>query len=112
MLVATETAFMSTSRTRQACVGYMEPGGHNLLWQLRGTAHSDSGYHHGAPVGLVSQFAAEEEVLFPPCTMLVVLPAAGGGGGNASGEHGPWSRTVREEDGKSMVVVEVEPSFV
>ncbi len=62
MLVATETGFMSTSRSRSMPVGYLDPFGANLLWKIRPTAHSDSGFHHGAPVSLLSQFADEEEV--------------------------------------------------
>jgi hypothetical protein len=48
--------------------------GHNVLWQLEPKLESDTGYHRGA--SLLSQFAVEEEVLFPPFTMLSVLPRA------------------------------------
>ena len=133
MLVATETAFMSTSRSRSAPISYMDPAGENVLWALRPTLHSDSGFHHGAPVALVSQFAEEEEILYPPCTMLVVSPR-----GDEESEDGEeegeimalededdapmsselasasarWRCKRHVEGGRSMVVVEVEPSFV
>ena len=47
------------------------------MWQLIPTAESDSAYHCGADLALLSQFAAEQEVLFPPTTMLVVLREKG-----------------------------------
>ncbi len=82
------------------------------------------------------------QVLFPPCTMLAVLPRRGGDAGESvpaegsarddavesvpaegaadaetesaelSSARAMWSCTRRMEDGRSMVVVEVEPSFI
>ena len=40
--------------------------------QLAGYTSEHAAYHHGASISLLSQFAAEEEVLYPPNTMLVV----------------------------------------
>ena len=117
----------------EATFSYMDPAGENVLWALRPTLHSDSGFHHGAPVALVSQFAEEEEILYPPCTMLVVSPR-----GDEESEDGEeegeimalededdapmsselasasarWRCKRHVEGGRSMVVVEVEPSFV
>ena len=34
---------------------------------------STTGYHYGANISMLSQFAAEREILFPPCTMLQVI---------------------------------------
>ena len=65
---------MSTSRQKSAPVDYMNPGGANVLWQLYPQPESDSGFHRGADITILSQFAVEEEVLFPPCTMLIVKP--------------------------------------
>ena len=98
MVVATETAFMSTSRIkarRSACpslqyiafrtldappatqatpLAYMG-GGQNVLWKLHPRAESDVGLHMGADISMLSQFPGEAEVLFPPCT---VCPGVGG----------------------------------
>ena len=64
---------MSTSRRRATPVRYMGDA-ENVLWSLQPGAESDSGFHSGADVSLLSQFAAEEETLFPPLTLLVVQP--------------------------------------
>ena len=40
--------------------------------ELRARPQDDVGYHCGADVGMLSQFAGEREVLFPPFTMLKV----------------------------------------
>ena len=71
MVVATEAAFMSTSTDRATPLHYMSAE-KNVLWRLRASRESDDGYHYGADVSMLSQFAVEEEVLFPPCTMLIV----------------------------------------
>ena len=47
--------------------------GPNVLWSLRPSRETDTGFHYGADISLLSQFAAEQEVLFPPCTMLQVV---------------------------------------
>ena len=102
-VTAVDTAFMSTSRNRGTPVNYMGPRG-NVLWHLKSTsAESDDGFHTGASIGLLSQFAAEEEILFPPYTMLTVLGASGGDG-DAHGMDG-------EEGGKQFKEIVVMPSF-
>ena len=73
LVCATDAAFMSTSRRRATPVQYMGAA-ENVLWSLQPGAESDSGFHSGADVSLLSQFAAEEETLFPPLTLLVVQP--------------------------------------
>ena len=47
--------------------------GSNVLWELQPRAQSDVAFHRGADIKMLSQFAAEDEVLFPPCTMFEVL---------------------------------------
>lgn len=73
MIVAVEMGFTSTSRNRQTPLSYMGSGETNILWQLHPQLESDVGYHYGADITLLSQFAREEEVLFPPCTMFSLL---------------------------------------
>ena len=70
---AVETAFMSTSCDEQAAIGYLSKHGENVLWQLQSRPESDGAYHIGADISRLSQFAAEDETLFPPCTLLTVL---------------------------------------
>ena len=72
MVCAVDAGFMSTSKNRQTPIHYMG-GAANVLWELQPSAESDMAYHRGASVEMLSQFAGEEEVLFPPCSMLVVL---------------------------------------
>ena len=88
MLMAVDCGFMSTSRDVSTAVEYMVPGGGtaNVLWRLTPSAESDTAYHRGAPVRMLSQFASEEEVLFPPCTMLVVHARGDGGNGGGDGD--------------------------
>ena len=76
MVCAVDMAFMSTSRSRDAPVGYMQSNGANVLWCLHPKPESDSGFHVGASISEISQFQQEEEVLFPPCTMLIVREKA------------------------------------
>jgi len=61
---------MSTSKQRETPVHYMGDGP-NVLWELEPGKPSDAAYHRGADISMLSQFAAENEVLFPPGTMLV-----------------------------------------
>jgi hypothetical protein len=72
MVCAVDAGFMSTSKNRETPIHYMG-GSANVLWELAPSGESDMAYHRGADVGILSQFAGEEEVLFPPCSMLVVL---------------------------------------
>ena len=71
LVCATDTAFMSTSRNRKTPIEYMG-GGTNVLWELEPKVEDDTAYHNGAPISMLSQFAEEDEVLYPPCTMLRV----------------------------------------
>jgi len=76
MVCAVDMAFMSTSRQRQTPIDYMGRGS-NVLWELKPQAETDAAYHRGADISMLSQFAGEQEVLFPPCTMLVARQADG-----------------------------------
>ena len=53
--------------------GYMDPNAKNVLWTLHPKPQDDSAFHCGASIKLLSQFQAEDEVLFPPCTMIQLL---------------------------------------
>lgn len=62
LVCATDTAFMSTSTAEATPVHYMASGGKpNLLWELRARCPDDAGYHCGADVSMLSQFAGERE---------------------------------------------------
>mgnify|MGYP001982951521 CR=1 FL=1 len=75
MVCAVDMAFMSTSRKRDAPIDYMDQKSKNVLWQLQAAPESDSGFHRGADISMLSQYAHEDEVLFPPNTLLIVKPA-------------------------------------
>ena len=102
-IIATDVAFMSTSRMRKTPIEYMAGGGEsNVLFCLKPRSESDSGFHRGADVSALSQFAGEKEVLFPPYTMLTVLEET-------------TQRNIREqveESGKCFVSLEVLPTFI
>ena len=123
MVVAVDMAFMSTSRLRQTPIDYMSTAGENVLWALKAQPESDSGYHCGADIGMLSQFAAEAEVLYPPCTMLTVLRPGrtesqdGGsvdhGRPSAAGEEAAAAAASHVDEGdKRFLCVDVLPSFV
>ena len=64
---------MSTSVGTETPIHYMQGGGRpNLLFEIEARAPDDTGYHCGADVAMLSQFASEREVLFPPLSMLRV----------------------------------------
>jgi hypothetical protein len=73
LVCAVDPCFMSTSRQRMTPIGYMEAGTPNVLWELLPQLESDSGYHCGASIEMLSQFAEEQEVLFPPNTLLKLV---------------------------------------
>lgn len=89
MVCAVDMAFMSTSRNRKTPIDYMGSG-KNVLWELCPKAQSDAAYHRGAEIKMLSQFAYEDEVLFPPCTMLEVQRSAA-----FSGEAEEDSQTIK-----------------
>lgn len=118
MVAAVDMAFMSTSRNRQTPIDYMSTSGENVLWALRAQPESDSGYHSGADIGMLSQFAAEAEVLFPPCTMLTVLrtgraESQEAHAGTADHARASAGAAVSHVEGdKCFLCVDVLPSFV
>jgi len=81
---AVDCGFVSTSLNKETPIQYMsctaanvgdnesDRSIPNVLWTLKTSGESDSAYHRGANIQLLSQFAGEEEVVFPPCTMMVV----------------------------------------
>jgi len=128
MVCAVDLAFMSTSRNRQTPLDYMGDG-QNVLWEVHTTRESDTGFHCGANIALLSQFAAESEVLFPPSTMLMLLPHGHAPGQAESEEqeneggvsavappvqHPPSQVETRHQDGRSImhVCVPVIPYFL
>ena len=72
LIVATDTAFMSTSRTRSTPISYMAEDAPNVLWELQPLAQTAEGLHQGADISVLSQYGYEEECLFPPYTMLML----------------------------------------
>ena len=44
----------------------------HILWQIECKEESEGGYHNGADVSMLSQFASEDEILFPPLTVLTL----------------------------------------
>ena len=49
--------------TRQSAkTDYMSKDGRNVLWSLAPMAETDIGYHYGADISMLSQFAEEKEV--------------------------------------------------
>ena len=64
----------STSHDKEVATHYMASDGKpNVLWVIHPKPETTGGYHYGADVSMLSQYAAEREVLFPPCTMLQVI---------------------------------------
>ena len=74
MISAVDSGFMSTSKNRNTPIQYMQ-GELNVLWTLAATEPSDDAYHRGADISMLSQYAHEDEVLYPPCTMMIVQGA-------------------------------------
>merc|ERR1712232_50617 len=115
MVCITDTAFMSTSRNQDTPISYMadSQNGSNVLWELKPGLESDSAYHYGADISMLSQFSEEREVLFPPCSLLTV----------SLQEHEIETEGIRRKSllekcrtknvaGKIFVAVEVKHSFV
>eukprot|EP01006_Ploeotia_vitrea_P060140 TRINITY_DN75367_c0_g1_i1.p1 TRINITY_DN75367_c0_g1~~TRINITY_DN75367_c0_g1_i1.p1 ORF type:complete len:662 (+),score=42.20 TRINITY_DN75367_c0_g1_i1:263-1987(+) len=75
MIVAVDSAFMSTSLSSSVPTAFFDPSVDNLLWEMQCRCEDEGGYHCGVDVSLVSQFPAEREYLFPPLTMLLVEKA-------------------------------------
>lgn len=110
-VVAVDMAFMSTSRSRQTPIDYMSATSSNVLWALKAQPESDAGYHCGADIRTLSQFASEAEVLFPPCTMLAVLSNRGADRAESDSCGVRSIRTISEGD-KRFACIDVLPTFV
>lgn len=63
-----------------------------LTCRARFAFASDSGFHRGADIDMLSQFAGEAECLYPPCTMLAVREEAKFAAAKRAGD---WSRVQR-----------------
>ena len=92
-----------------------------MLWSLRPSRETDTGFHYGADISILSQFADEAEVLFPPCTMLQVLHPDEVRASiaqerrtviKASGDAVVTLMEGVDERDKAYLVVEVVPTFV
>jgi len=98
---AVDASFMSTTRQAGTTIAYMSREMRNVLWKIRGQSETGSGYHFGADLSMLSQFAAEKEIVFPPCTMLQVT------------DDDIQSRGRAEHiDGVEVVTIEVLATFV
>ena len=75
LVSAVDTAFMSCSLNKVTPLDYLDPHGPNVLWELRQQPQTDVGFHSGANVSMLSQYACEDEGLFPPCTLMKVMHA-------------------------------------
>jgi len=89
-ICATDSAFMSVSKNKQTPMDYMGPG-RNVLWRLAPGAETSGAYHYGADISSLSQYAGEEEILFPPSTMLVA--------GTEGENRATLEKTKKVEDG-------------
>lgn len=73
MVCATDPAFMSTSTAEATPIHYMAGSPkRNLLWELHARAEDDAGYHSGADVSMLSQFAGEREGVCSPSIVAAV----------------------------------------
>lgn len=111
VVCAVDASFMSVSKFRGAPIAYMGPGP-NVLWAIHQSPQSDAGYHSGADISMLSQFANEEELLFPPCTMLTVLPPSSADNFAQAAERETAAFEERIEDEKRFIMVSVMPTFV
>ena len=117
LICATDTAFMSTSRQVETPIDYMDPAGENLLWKLQTNEPDDSGFHFGADISMLSQFAGEREVLFPPYTMLVVSQTSidKRASGDTSALHKSAARggkSATADNSTAYIEIDVTPSFI
>jgi len=99
-LCAVTTTFMSCSRQRSEVVRCMQTEGENVLWALTPRPEDDVGFHRGANIELLSQFAEEQECLFPPGTLLMA---------EATVESDAKAAT---EEGRSFRSLTVVPTFL
>jgi len=79
---AVDTAFMSTSRCKDTAVNYLDEAASNVLWEIYPKEQTDSAFHCGASIKLLSQFELEDEVLFPPFTLIAVRTKTSDVGGD------------------------------
>ena len=115
-VAAVEMGFMSCSKRRHTPIEYMGAEGENVLWTILQSGEDDEGFHSGADISILSQFAAEEEVLFPPVTQLLVLQRQRGDDGHTLNMAGALvhEETAQTADGdtKNFFDCTCRPSFV
>ena len=116
MVTATDFALMSTSTDVNVCQEFMATEQSNVLWEVKCGAETATGLHSGADVSLVSQFAQEQEKLFPPLTMLKVesIQVEEAGEGEGRIRKGSVLNRVEGETtkGAKYVHIVVIPTFV
>jgi hypothetical protein len=79
MTCATDSGFMSCSLQERTPINFMDGDCRpNVLFELEQFEEDDAGFHCGADVSMLSQFAGEMEVIFPPLTMLHVKVKSSG----------------------------------
>jgi hypothetical protein len=121
--MATDFAFMSTSRQRDVCIESMDTHGHNLLWEFRCTQENTVGFHSGADVSMISQYPSYNEMVFPPLTAMKVsvdtirggVGAVAGGGGGGGSNNDQRTRPIEAMSDRGIVEytrIIVEPTFV
>jgi hypothetical protein len=108
MVCAVDAGFMSTSKNRDTPIHYMGRA-LNVLWELCPSGESDMAYHRGASIEMLSQYAGEEEVLFPPCSMLVVMKEDVH---RAASSKEPERVTAGDGEAVEFVAIRVRPFFV
>lgn len=117
IVCATDLGFMSTSMAEATPVHYMQPDGPNVLRRLDSGDEDAVGFHCGAVIADLSQYAGEKEVLFPPLTMLRVSArsdaTAAAAPASVSEDQLAWEvHDLVSGDGKEYKQIEVTPSFI
>jgi len=115
IICLTEPAMLSTSTKEDEAIQYCldKPIGPYWLMKILPGQEDDTGFHNGADVAALSQYAKEAEVLFPPLTFLVVQTDAAG----SAMKETRKGRASTSEDGalgeeKNYTVIEMKPTFI
>ena len=110
MVCAVDGGFMSTSKVRENAMTFFGEG-RNVLWELHSGKEDDIGYHRGAEVAKLSQFAAEAEVrylIFPHLRTLVCVLGfdaleSGLSNSQSSHAHSQWFQCSECLDGHAVI---------